>query len=66
MKKLTKKRGPKPQEYRIEVRFSEKTLSEIEIARLEKVLSSILVNAQEEVANEHKPESCHLLQSLVG
>lgn len=66
MQKLKKKRGPKSQNYKIELRFSEKNLSEIEIVRIEKILNSMLVNTKEEGANECKPESSYLLQSLVG
>ncbi len=66
MKKPTKKRGPKPQDYNIVVRLSEKKLTEIEIARLEKIFTSMLVNAEEEGANESKPESSNLLPRLVG
>ena len=66
MKKQAKKRGPKAQDYNIIVRLSEKKLTEIEIARLEKIFTSMLVNAEEEGANESKPESSNLLPRLVG
>ena len=66
MKKQAKKRGPKAQDYNIIVRLSEKKLTEIEIARLEKIFTSMLVNAEEEDAYESKPESSNLLSRLVG
>lgn len=66
MKKQVKKRGPKAQDYNIIVRLSEKKLTEIEIARLEKIFTSMLVNVEEEGANESKPESSNLLPRLVG
>lgn len=65
MKKATK-RGPKPQNYKVVVSVSKKELSDIEIRQIEKILSSILVNAQEEDANDSNSESCRLLSRLVG
>lgn len=64
--KKAKKCGPKPQEYSLLVRISEIKLSELEIARLEKILFSMLVKSEEEVANVRKSESRDLLPRLVG
>ncbi|MEK2688880.1 hypothetical protein [Bdellovibrio sp. GT3] len=59
------KRGPKPKPYKIILKKSEKAISELELARVEKILHAILVKAQEEVANDSKTFSGSLLQSVV-
>ncbi|QLY24904.1 hypothetical protein [Bdellovibrio sp. KM01] len=61
----SKKRGPKAKPYRIIVLKSKVPISELEIARVEKILHTILVNAQEEVANDSKTFFSSILQSVV-
>lgn len=60
-----KKVGPKQRVHSVTVTIADIYLSEIEIARLSKILSPMLVNHEQEGANEGKPKSRSLLSRII-